>query len=219
MQLFAQTPGYMGKRFTVMYTNSISPGFWTYLYGDRLHPVLSHTLKMNVIVSKQREICLAAQFSNRKIGIIDNQFLPSTSTVLYEKFGSLEYSFGLKRFNRSKFAPLGGYAKWDISYIMGWVKYAGYTTYSNDPAGNSETLHDGGSIAFKGVGGSYSRGRQRVFKDKVVVDFGLRATLIGLTETKNTKNNYESEIGSRVTGSLNLNPLVNVYIGIGFLAF
>src|SRR3989344_2048017 len=217
--LCGQTPGYMGKRFAVGYTNSVNPNLLSLAVGVPSTPDLSHCLKLNYIISKQRELCFSANFSNRKIpfDIIGANY---QTEYYFEKYSSIEYALGLRRFNKSKFAPLGAYSKWDATFIDGWVNYKEYTYYEYDYLNDVSvaTIKPGGKVKFKGLGVSYSRGRQRVFSDKYVVDYGVKGTLMLISESE-TKDSHESEIGSQVSGMLNINPIVNFYIGIGFLAF
>lgn len=220
----AQVPGYMGKRFTIGYTNSICPNLLYIAAEVPTYPVFSHCLKLNYIISKQREICLSANFSNRKIpfeALDANLQVSSYQTEYYfEKFSSIEYALGLRRFNKSKYAPLGAYSKWDGVFIAGWLNYREYSRSDYDYLNDVTviTTYPGGKVKFRGLGVSYSRGRQRVFSHKYVVDFGVKGTLMFVTE-REPKDSHESSIGSRVGAFVNINPITNFYIGIGFLPF
>lgn len=218
---FGQAPGYMGKRFTVGYSNMLCPNFLNFAFDYKLNrAVLTHALNVNCVISKQREICFSVRYSNRKIRT--SSFDPAggyNEIPDFEKLSTTEFALGFRRFNKSKFAPLGAYSKWDGQFMMSKMKYKDYLDYVSTGSFTS-TLQtfQGGSFDLRGLGFSYSRGRQRVFSHKYVVDFGIRGTLMVIYYS-NSKDNHEGNLSSDVSGSLNLNPIFNAYIGIGFLAF
>lgn len=219
---YGQVPGYMGKRFTVGYSNMLCPNFFGFaLNYSPDKAIFTHSFNINYIISKQREICLSAKYFNRKINhpSIDpsdyNNKIPD-----FEKLSVIEFSLGFKRFNKSKFAPLGAYSKWEGQFFNCKMNYKDYLGNNFDPSSSDPTLvlKEGGSFNLKGIGVSYSRGRQRVFSHKFVVDYGIRGTLMVIT-TSDASENYEENLSSDVSSTLNLNPIFNVYIGIGLLAF
>ena len=216
-----QTPGYMGKRFTVGYSNLLSPNFLNFAFDYKLNrAVLTHSLNVNYVISQQREMCISVRYSNRKIRT--SSFDPAggyNELPDFEKLSTIEYSLGFRRFNKAKFAPLGAYSKWDGQFMMCKMKYKDYLEYvSTGYASSTLVSQPGGSFNLKGFGFSYSRGRQRVFEHKYVVDFGIRGTLM-VIYSSDPLDNHESNLSSDVSGSLNLNPIFNAFIGIGFLAF
>lgn len=218
MNSFAQVPGYMGKRVTIGYSASLCPNLLNISSGSHT-PVLSHSFNINYIFTKQREICFSLKYCNREIINRDYIYHAYLISDEYEKLSSLEYALGFKRFNRSKFAPIGAYSKWEGLYVAGWMNYAAYGSTQLNYAGVSTNIsNNGGTIQINSFGGAYTRGRQRIFKDKLVVDFGVRIAVIHVIQDV-YPNNYESNRAQDVWTTLNFNPILNGFIGIGFLAF
>jgi hypothetical protein len=214
-------PGYMGKRFTVGFTEMFSPNFYGIYSTPSPGPVFSHSLGINYVITKQTELCLAGRFYNRNIA--DVYYSPSArNDVNYLfKMSTLEYSFGFRRFYRSKFAPLGGYTKWEFMYLKGAVKYDPYQEYQYDynTQTNITISKSGGKGSLHGFGASFSKGRQRVFEDKLVVDFGFRATLMAMTATRDGSDGHGEDLASTAAASVTFVPIANVFLGLGFLAF
>ncbi len=217
---FGQVPGYMGKRMTIGYSNMLCPNYLSFALDYSVNKaVLTHSFNINYIISKQREICLSAKYFNRKINhpSIDPSNYYSEIPD-FEKLSVIEFSLGFKRFNKSKFAPLGAYSKWEGQFLkckMNYKEYLGNDEFATTPV---LVTKEGGDFNLNGIGVSYSRGRQRVFSDRFVVDYGIRGTLMVIT-TSDAKENYEKSLSSDVSSTLNLNPIFNVFIGIGLLAF
>jgi hypothetical protein len=217
----AQIPGYMGKRFTIGYSTMFSPNIVGLTNSPVDPPVLTHVFNLGYVVTKQKELCVSVRYSKRGMHLVTGYYgSPTPPIITLEKFTSFDFSLGWKRFSRAKFAPLGSYSRWELAYTKAWINYGPYEADQYDGStGLSNTVSmSGGKVDFIGFGASYSRGRQRIFKDKFMVDFGFKGTLMGV-RNNGIKNRHEDDLQSLVIGSLNFNPIFNLYIGIGFLAF
>jgi hypothetical protein len=212
-------PGYMGKRFTIGYNFSISPNFSSVLYSASLDysgPMLRNGLRLSYVASSRREIAIGVKLLSKRI---DNSYYRANTEGLtipdFERFNMLEYSFSWRRFPRSKFAPLGAYNRWEISYCSGSVKYDAYQAQRFTD--NKIITYDGGSADVRGAAFTYSLGTQRIFEDKFPLDYGISASLYLLTGGSNSS--YGDHLASDAIGSINATPTFNVHVGIGFLAF
>ncbi len=223
LQSQAQYPGYMGKKFTFGYSVAVRPNFLSIIYGPNIKyagPALTHSLGINIVHSQRREISLAARYMGMKVG---NSYYGDANTSgipAFEKYSQLEYSLGFKKFGKSQFAPLGLYSKWEIYYASGRLKYDAFQMEGYDPITGSEKLmnYEAGIVKFNGAGGSYSFGRQRVMNHKILFDLGMKVSLMILREGSGTTS-YEERIASSVKYGLVELPLVNFYVGFGFLGF
>ena len=174
---FAQVPGYMGKKFTIGISNSISHNMNLFYFLDRFEldykgPVISNALNMDYVYSVRRAISISVRYMSRKAESV--YYSSSENKVLFsEKLNLMNYSFGIKRFSRKSIAPLGFYSKWEGYAITGWLNYKGFTTseYNSSLNGYEKVENPGGKINFTGGGGAYSIGKQRIFKDKFVFNF------------------------------------------------
>ena len=222
LRIISQIPGYMGKRFTVGYSTSLCPNFISGDFGLNYHrSFLTHSLNLAYVYSVKREITLSVRYNSRKIFYYT--YIPNSYgiTETIEKFSSIEYSLGLKKFNRAKLAPLGAYSKWEAIFIASHVNYKPYETENqNYSFGEPLTISNpGGTIKFKSIGGAYTRGWQRIFGDKYVVDYGAKGMMMLLVLNDGAGNNYTKGLVREIDHDLSLAPVFNIFIGIGFLAF
>lgn len=222
----AQVPGYMGKRFTIEYTPALHPNAFSFFYSANLkysRPIITHSVNLNIVVAKHRELSLAVRYSNRKI---DNSYYKSVQeedrVPAFERFALLEYSIAIKRFSKARFAPVGIYAKWELFYLSGKLNYDSFEGLRYDVATQSDKLfvYPGGKLEFVGGGGAYSLGKQRIFKDKFVFDFGFRSSVMFLKSASNYDGSiYVEHLSRDVREPLTAIPIMHFYAGLGFLAF
>lgn len=220
---FSQTPGYMGKKLTIGYSVLLHPNAFSYFYSADLKyagPVPTHVLNINIVVAKHRELNLSARYSNRKVNNLYYTHASVANVPNFERFSLMEYSLAIKRYTKTKFAPLGLYAKWEISFLSGWLNYDDYEEIEYDPYTSSDKMvaHKGGKINFMGGGGAYSLGKQRIFSDKYVFDVGFRCSLMFL-RSNSEDSHYEEHLVKSAIGPLTATPITSFYAGIGFLAF
>ncbi|MGZ4048686.1 MAG: hypothetical protein ACXVNN_04935 [Bacteroidia bacterium] len=217
----AQIPGYMGKRFTIGIGNAISPNFNVLLKLDNPNstyygPTLTTALNIDYVYSERRVLSVSLRYLSRKAesDYYIDPYIKETNT---ERFNMINYSFGIKRFGKKSIAPVGFYTKIEGYFIEGWINYKSYSDLDRYTY-NSLIGYPGGRINFKGAGGAYSVGKERIFFDKFPVDFGARATLMALFYTTNSSD-HEKQLAVNATDPINFMPVFNIYIGIGFLAF
>ena len=91
-------------------------------------------------------------------------------------------------------------------YSPGWPSTSGYQLV---PLEKKSVSANGG-----GFSAAFSLGRQRVFADRIVLDGGVRFAIAVAGEPG---TGYGSQF--RVTDRVFYNQLVNLRLGIGFLAF
>lgn len=223
MCLFSQAPGYMGKKVTIGCSAALHPNAFSFFYSSDLkytHPIFTYSAYSNFVIAKCREISLAVRFSNRKI---NNAYYSEDEGAIipeYERFSLLEYSLSIKRFSKIRFAPIGIYAKWEIFYLSGQINYDAYVANGYDLSTQSYKPfnYSAGEINFHGFGGAYSLGKQRVFADKIVIDYGFRPSFMFIKPLEESSH-YEEYLAKYSSGPLNGIPIMHVYFGIGFLAF
>jgi len=133
----AQVPGYMGKRFSVGYSNLFSPDITNLLSADNVKAGrlnISHSLDLNYVFNYRKALCLSVSYIEKK-----GDYTHSSNYRYYnpedytfnnreEKLSSIGISLGLKLFKRSRLAPLGPYVKWEALYLVDYQK----VLYRND---------------------------------------------------------------------------------------
>ena len=238
----AQIPGYLGKRFSMQYSVLMHPSFGVKLnnFLDNQNPNessrlnIGHVGEINYIVGKRAALCFSFQYSS--LGLTYDK---GNSSVFKYK-GTQKYpaelqakglSIGLKLFPKKSIAPLGTYLKWEGILYLNRIKYDtknvyedvttdtynswGYytTTYTSVPLNIPS-----GKMNFIGGGGAFSIGKQRIFADKIMIDYGVRFA-IAISGKPTAKNRYENEFKNHIYDRLYFDQFVSFKIGIGFLAF
>lgn len=201
----------------------LHPNAFSVIYNphfDYSGPVFTHAFFLNAVVGKQRELSFAFRYSNRKV---DNYYFKLDDDAIvpeFERFALFEYSLAIKRFSKARFAPVGIYAKWELFYLSGKINYDAYQARGYNAVNQSyeRVNYNGGKMSFVGFGGAYSLGKQRIFADKIVVDFGFRPSLMFI-RSNDQSTSYEEHLTQYSSGPLNTIPIMQVFAGIGFLAF
>lgn len=224
----------MGKRFSVSYSNLFSPSIGT-IYNSTFGSQLrikslnaSQILDLNYVFQYRKAICISVSYIGSKI---DNAsiigYYPS-SYIFSEpennaRSSSLGFSLGIKLFKRSRFAPVGPYVRWDGLFLMNTIKYQQYIySYKNYSTNSQETkTYSAGQLKSKGFGLAFGFGKQRVFFDKLLIDYGLRGAIV---ITKNddfnkTHSDYEEELSYKTFDKIFFQQFINLRLGVGFLAF
>lgn len=218
----AQVAGYLGKRFIVGVGNSFAVNLKPLYLLDNpettyLGPVITNAFNIEYVISNRRSLCFSVRQFTRKI---ENRYYPSTNFNVvsygFEKFHLFNYSIGVKRFSKRGIAPLGFYTKWEGYYINGWMDYSPYSLPVSTFNSYELVQYEGGKIKFFGSGGAYSLGKQRIFKDKFVLDYGVRSTV--MVVLFNSANEYERKLGLKAS-DVSIFSLLNFNVNIGFLAF
>jgi hypothetical protein len=223
----AQTPGYMGKRVSLVYQNFIFPSLTP--NSSRSSVNISHNAELNCVTGKRSSLCFTFLYAPIKVKNSINSHNPSSGTFSesdYLKFNSFAYALGLKLFfSRNKFAPLGGYVKWELEYSRGTLNVDDYSTQNPNYSGYfvpaSRTTYSAHKMIIQGGGPAISFGKQRIFFDKLIVDYGVRAAIIVAWNTDGNINNsgYENSLETTASNVVLAQQFLNLRIGIGFLAF
>jgi hypothetical protein len=139
------------------------------------------------------------------------------------------FGFYVKRFKKGYIAPYGRYHKFELVYYSNTYddKSVHLLSANPDPQGLHDTLGiPEGSGHFNVLNLGVSFGKQRIFKDKYVTDFGLRFMLT----TKFYGNGQIDYSGASIEGGqeylyqtalfrVNRLLMLGVYLRINFLAF
>lgn len=227
---YSQVPGYLGKRFIVSYTNSAIPAFESPMasrYGVGV--CFTNVLGGEYVISASRSIGVSTHyvrtgFAYNKLAYYQDDFYykgdPNQPGVVNNLGVALSYKF----YGKKRIAPLGNYFKMEALFTRYIVKYNSEEFYYRYyPSYNSyyeeRKLHAGsGIIAFNGVGVATSIGRQRVFYNRLVLDFGVRTSLM-IPFIYQFETEIENRIRSNVGFRFFSHQFLNLKIGIGFLAF
>lgn len=215
---FSQPAGYMGKRFIITHYSFYFPAFSepSFRSTEGFKMNITKALGVDFAATGKSSICLAAQYFLTGISYQNsyNHILHVRGSTIPAKLNVIQYSVGLKRFSRKLFAPIGFYMKWEMFYQQYIIKYdpVGFYTRQNEIDGGT------GLIKMKGIGSAFSIGKQRIFWDKIVVDYGIRFSLSAPLPYRFANEVERSMAGKAYIRVVN-NQLLNVKLGIGFLAF
>lgn len=212
----------MGKRFTVGYGAQMMIGFhkaYANYYSEPGEPTTTfnytHQLGIGYVVGRRLELCASANYFKTKFNTLS--YARTTPELVTSECGlsSLSFSFALKHYHRrlANIAPLGAYSKWELLYAVNNVSYP--ERYNYDYAKNVA----GGNVGIKSVGVAFSLGRQRIFFDKLVLDYGLRGALCFSVGKPQGLGETEGDMYSFGTSEMLHHEFFNVYLGLGFLAF
>lgn len=251
----AQVAGYMGKRFSINYTQDMSPALISPLSNTNIEYIydlwepkfaginLTQGIGFDYIIKPRTSFCLSVHYLKTGLSYYDNFVTGGSGNTGYWEYNDggkpmqlRVYSLvgGFKFFRQQHFAPFGRYRKLDFSVYLQQVSfkkegfppkyYIQQTDYS---------------FATFGVG--YTFGKQRIFFDKLVVDWGIRLGVVPFgnleyfdeefgegilgfvalankyryVDHSDIRNQLRARADTRVLGA----QRVNLHIGIGFLAF
>ncbi len=202
---FSQVPGYIGKRFTVGYSISPEVGLLS------LKASLIHSLGLGYVVGKRQELVFNTGYSKN-----EEQELAGVAHT------ELSYSLALKLYSRRGLtaAPLGHYIKWEVIMSTNKLLYPVYDDRIYNPQTNTSATvsRSGGAISYKSLGLAYGLGRQRIFFNNLVLEYGMRFGLtFPLQGSVTNKNQHESDIYN--DSGATFDPFFNIRLGLGFLAF
>ncbi len=244
----AQIPGYMGKRFSVGYSNYFFPA----VIGPKLNATsksdgmgfnTTHCFNLEYTIKARTNFCISYQLQN--LGIKTNRYYYqtindgfSTATVTYEyapkpysnmKLKTNSIGLGFKFYSKGTLAPVGKYKKIELLLLFSNLTYpknSFYTDYYSQP---TYTSIGNGNYNFSTFAITYTMGKSRVLFDKIVLDYGLRigALPAGFIAFLNydgnfftdAPNSYEKMFRQDSNMRLLRQQVINAHIGISFLAF
>ena len=252
-------PGYMGKHLSIGYSNYLSPRlglgikqeiaseFYSeanYMHSNKkLNSV--HCLDLDYIIGRKTSLCVSGQYTKFNIcspgQYLGYYYMNDQSGEMYYQPSDLSYlqsksfnvSVGFKFFKKKYMNPYGRYRKVEFILVNNTVNidpdaFVWQSYYFND-----EKVTISGKQKFKTFAFAYTIGKQRVFYDKLIFDWGIRFGLEGSRFFRMFL--YENDDYSRSNGTLNeavTNQLKNLskaavfesqllsfHIGLKFLAF
>jgi|GEM_PF-6273643 hypothetical protein len=202
-----KAPGYRGHRLFLLYDFQFHPDISHYTPSINLlvnanasYPkttfLYSHSVALDYVINRHSSLGLSAQFLS-----FSGTYTPET--INYNGTGYY-VSFYLRRFKARKnaIAPLGKYLKPEISmlYYSGMQGTSAMTTFHSGPQ----------------VGLSYSVGRTYIVFNHLVIDRGIRFSLLNLYHTMEVRDQGHQSAEPAAAAVLN-NQYVNLYVGIGLL--
>lgn len=222
--------GYMGKRFIITYYSLYFPAFkqpsFRSTQGFKMN--VTKALGVDIAMTERKSICVAAQYILTGISYqnppgFNYNYIMHDEGSIPVKLSVIQYSLGLKKFTRKSFAPIGFYMKWEAFFQQYTIKYDPVGFYTPCTSYYSscqyEPLEAGsGIVKLNGIGSAFSVGKQRIFLDKIVVDYGVRVSLSSPLPYR-FENMVERSMVAKAYDRVLNNQLLNVKLGIGFLAF
>lgn len=244
--MYAQVPGYMGKRFSLGYSNNffiagLGPTATQYTGINTVH-----SFNAEYSIKNRTNFCLSFQVSKTGMAMdrefyqymsgsnysVSYYYKPSPDVPMLLQTKSL--GIGFKFFAQGTLAPLGKYRKLELLLMFTHLtypdnsfsvsQYDGYTTQTG------RTSLGSGDYNFKTFAINYTIGRQRVLLNCLVLDYGVQFGLMpaGLyaytdgdevfSETSSSKS-YEEIFKQEKNKRLFRAQMFNFHIGLGFLAF
>ncbi|OFY84012.1 MAG: hypothetical protein A3F72_18500 [Bacteroidetes bacterium RIFCSPLOWO2_12_FULL_35_15] len=237
--VFAQVPGYMGKRFVIGYENYFFPAFYgpgknNANPGPSFSPGFNttHCLNIDYTVKQRMNVCFSLQHLRTGIAYKGDDYAYPKESKYSGNFStpaqltSNNIGFGFKVFRRGNIAPVGKYQKFEILLFFEKVKYENnnFTTHEQNYYENVPITLGTGEYTYRNFAITYSLGKQRIFFNKLVMDYGIRAAITpvviptGLYTVDNVRDMDDRfKVDSRFR--IFRQQLFNFHIGLGFLAF
>jgi hypothetical protein len=255
----AQIAGYMGRRFIVGYSANVSPAVLSPLVNTSMSGNteanreflnvaglnVTHGVNIDYVIKRGTSFCVSGLMMKTGLTYKEDYEIPNYLTSIY---GSSDIRYrssddrpiqlnvtsltaGL-RFSRGAVAPLGKYVKLDIAYFRQRVSFDP-EAFKQTGSYKKEYVQLTDQYTFNTVGFGFSFGRQRVFFDRLLVDWGTRIGIIpgaffrvaGMTgffdefSSGTWSNGLDDQMKEKAIYRLQGSQLLNFHIGIGFLAF
>jgi hypothetical protein len=203
----AQTaPGYRGHRLFILYdfqfhpdlshnTPVLNPLINSHAAYPKNQLLYSHSVALDYVINRHSSLGISAQVLS---------FQGTYTPEAFQYSGSGYYlSFYLRRFKDRKaaIAPLGKYLKPEISMLY----------YSGTQGNASSPFHSGPQIGF-----SYSAGRTYIVFNHLVIDRGIRFSLLNYYHAVRLRDSGQEHTEPAAMAVLN-NQYINFYVGIGLL--
>jgi hypothetical protein len=190
----AQVPGYMGKRFSIGYSNYFMLSAWgPTANAESSEPALgintTHCLNLEYTIKRRTNFCFSLQTGKTGMdpGILEKieyDGLNGYSTVANYTYGTNPYQpmqirsvnigFGFKFFQQGSLAPIGKYKKIEALWMVNHLTYK-TTAFTSYYGSSAQTGAIGtGDYVFNNIALTYTMGRSRVLFDKMVLDCGIR---------------------------------------------
>jgi len=238
MQAQTLVPGYMGRRLSAAYSTdlmfAVSPTAASH-DGGLNH---SHNFDLEYSIRNRTNLCIGLHHFRTGISTpsgFDYQahrptYIPSGKEPMTLRSNGIE--LGFRFFQKGQFAPIGKYRKPGIVLYFNKTEYDRNAFRYIDDNGKQASLTIGsGEVKSMDFGIFYELGRQRVLADRVVLNGGVRFGFTGKAFFGNFFSflfdsysyseftSFESVLSDRVEERTFTHELVNVHIGIAFLAY
>jgi hypothetical protein len=190
--LTAQVPGYMGKRFSIGYSNYfmlslLRPSANAHNAGISLGINTTHCLNLEYAIQRRVNFCFSLQRGKTGMdpgGLNYSQkdiYNGSTYTYFYGgnpykpmQIRSINIGFGAKVFQKGTLAPIGKYKKVELLWTVNHLTYnnTAFTAYNGSIA-QTATIGSGDYV-YNNIALAFTMGRSTVLFDKIVLDYGVR---------------------------------------------
>ncbi len=196
---FAQVSGYLGKRFSIGYSNYFMAAGFGPVANAESNEFLTginstHCVNMEYTIAKRINFCLSLQTlktgvnptKNYQKQISSPDYLPpltltySPKPYLPMQLRTINIGLGCKFFHFGTLAPIGKYNKLEFLLFLSHLTYDPNNSFQSSASGQSVYTPlngDAGDYQFKSFALAYTVGRSRVFWDKIVLDYGLRLAI------------------------------------------
>jgi hypothetical protein len=225
------------------------PGPWNAGPSDESSFTINRANCLNAeyVLNDKRMICISGQFINTGLAydresrseffLTQHDAFPYPDQYRYTgnfskpaSLHSRNLSVGIKTFRKGFIAPVGRYRKIEVVLLFEKLRYDYHNFGERDPNAVNENDYikkdyGAGEYNFRNIAFAYSFGYGRVLADKFVLDYGIRFAYCpalnivnALSEgefTTSAESYFRHESNLRIAKE----QLINLHIGIGFLAF
>jgi len=197
---FAQIAGFMGKRFSIGYSNYLMlAGVGPTANAAEKDAYFSgvnttHCLNLEYTIRNRTNFCFT--FETMKTGVSytkvynsyvydNNNYTSYDVSYSYDpkpyipmQLRTFNAGIGFKFFKRGTLAPIGKYNKLELLLLFSNLTY-GSTSFALTVDGTTtHGIKGTGDYNFSTFGVAYTTGRSRVLFNKLVIDYGLRLGLV-----------------------------------------
>lgn len=224
LRVFAQAPGYMGKRLSISYGMHLNPAFSkSTVNGGVLNT--KHEVNFGFCTSERFQVCLSAEFYrtiyNNALAIYT---IGASPTGFYNINGG-NYSILFKKFRKVYVAPWGAYFMYGPQVNIYKTEYNNYMNYTIRANNHDTLISDFGPKIqnyFK-ADFIFGWGKTRVIKDKIIIDWGLtfrmRSFLSAMGSSLSSFFSYDASDYIKRTAAMRTNRLNawDAYVRLGYL--
>jgi hypothetical protein len=244
--LFAQPPGYLGKRFTLSFDNYVGPNYLNLIGINTISSKHSEnyvsttetsanwnyrwSISMDYVLSKSSSLGLGVSSVNQKM-YFDDHYKVINSSGYYDqvyfinnaKLNGFTIGAYLKLFKGQCIAPLGGYVKLEVLYSQFEIN-----TFDPKYINRSEMykLSKSRMEPISSLGLALTFGKNRIFFNRLVVStgatVGLRLNLLTSVFEQSSSNPSITAFNSLKKDAQfwhGQNLFYNLHVGVGLLLF
>ncbi|MDQ3047805.1 MAG: hypothetical protein M3R27_09685 [Bacteroidota bacterium] len=224
----------MGKRLSLSYSAYISPSYvWPSRSSSEGEPGINYlnSIDLDFVIKPRTSLCFSTQFGRTGLTYATT-FYYDNGTMYYKPkdkkaigLQMLNFTLGFKFFNRGYLAPHGKYKKVELVLLSPTVIFDRDAFYLNNSSESYPVSNK--KYTYKSVAIGYTIGRQRIIKDMLIIDTGIRFGITpyslynfmfefsGAYSDGTFQEQFIQPVHERLFGA----QLFNIHFGIGFLAF